>query len=196
MRVTEMTRRKTSRGHCRRHAAQPPGPGCYYGRDAVNDYRCRACAPSLCTFCKKPIKAGERYRLRFWDDTDVNPDTPVNVAHVDCIDLYGLRFDVVENLDAWALTEIPVARETRKRQAAESLEYVAKHYGLRLEVGQLVHVPGEGGSDAPRVGRVVSGSHYVQVRIRGQRRVYSWHPSDVSPIGTGRKPSVQEVTNG
>jgi len=191
MRVTEMTRRETSRGHCRRHAEQPPGKGLhYYGRSAVNDYRCRACAPSLCEFCWKPIAAGERYRLRFWGDTDVNPDTPVNVAHVACINLHSPRFDT------WALTEIPVARETRQRQAAESLEYVAKHYGLRLEVGQLVHVPGEGGSDAPRVGRVVSGSHYVQVRIRGQRRVYSWHPSDVSPIGTGRKPSVQEVTHG
>jgi hypothetical protein len=66
-------------------------------------------------------------------------------------------------------------------------DYIAKTYGKTFKRGQKVVALGKPGT-------VTSATHYVMVRLDGQKATHPYHPDDVNPQNPAHK--AQEESNG
>lgn len=58
-----------------------------------------------------------------------------------------------------------------------SFDYIERAYGWRFHRGQAVYVGSS--KDKLKAGVVMSATHYVHVRVNGEKHADNYHPSDV-----------------
>lgn len=129
----------------------------------------RTAAARPCCICHRPIEPGDRYLFRLIFAEDWYSDEKVSTAHEHC----------APTCSTWTPTNTPEARESARAQASRSLAWVRKHYRLDLRVGEPVLAAGE-------PARVLRGSNYVHVKLKGRRGEALFHPIEIKRIESKR----------